>query len=104
MKNIASGMDRICGEGAFEYLAKAQAVEREGGKVLHFEIGQPDFPTPRHIKEAAFKAINENYTGYVAAGGIPDLKAAIQEEIKKTRGFKPGADQILVLPGANLRS
>lgn len=100
MKSIASGMDRIRGEGAFEYLAKAVAVEREGGSVLHFEIGQPDFPTPQHIKEAAFRAINENYTGYVAAGGTADLKAAIQEEIKKTRGFKPDADQILVLPGA----
>lgn len=100
MKNIASGMDRIRGEGAFEYLAKAQAVEREGGKVLHFEIGQPDFPTPKHIKEAAFRSIKDNYTGYVAAGGIADLKAAIQEEIKKTRGFRPDADQILVLPGA----
>lgn len=93
-------MDRIRGEGAFEYLAKAQAVEREGGKVLHFEIGQPDFPTPRHIKEAAFRAIGENCTGYVAAGGIAALKAAIQNEIEKTRGFKPGAEQILVLPGA----
>ncbi|MBI4803559.1 MAG: pyridoxal phosphate-dependent aminotransferase [Elusimicrobia bacterium] len=100
MKAIAPGMDRISGEGAFEYLAKAQGLEREGAHVLHFEIGQPDFPTPLHIKEAAFKAINENYTGYVAAGGIADLKAAIQEEIKRTRGFKPGADQILVLPGA----
>ncbi len=100
MKSIAPGMDRILGEGAFEYLAKAVAVEREGGKVLHFEIGQPDFPTPRHIKEAAFKAINENQTGYVAAGGIPELKEAIREEIRKTRGFTPGADQILVLPGA----
>jgi len=100
MKDMANGMYRILGEGAFEYLAKAQALEREGKEVLHFEIGQPDFPTPEHIKETAFDAIRDNYTGYVAATGILDLKEAIQEEIEFTRGFTPDLDQILVLPGA----
>ncbi|MHA2357867.1 MAG: pyridoxal phosphate-dependent aminotransferase [Candidatus Heimdallarchaeaceae archaeon] len=100
MKDMASGMKRILGEGAFEYLAKAQALEREGKEVLHFEIGQPDFPTPEHIKETAYDSIRDNFTGYVAATGILELKEAIQEEIEFTRGFKPDLEQILILPGA----
>ena len=100
MKDMVSGMHRILGEGAFEYLAKAQALEREGKNVLHFEIGQPDFPTPEHIKETAYDSIRDNFTGYVAATGILELKEAIQEEIDYTRGFSPDIDQILILPGA----
>ncbi len=100
MKNIADGMYRILGEGAFAVLAKAQALEREGKKILHFEIGQPDFPTPQHVKEAGKAAIDENFTGYVAADGILELKAAIQDEIEATREYRPSTDQILILPGA----
>jgi aspartate/methionine/tyrosine aminotransferase len=100
MKKLAQGMYRILGEGAFEYLAKAQALELQGREILHFEIGQPDFPTPQHIKEAAFDAINDNFTGYVAPTGILELKEAIQAEIEQSRGFRPDIDQILVLPGA----
>lgn len=100
MKEMANGMHRILGEGAFEYLAKAQALELEGKKVLHFEIGQPDFPTPENIKESAYDSIRDNFTGYVAATGILELKEAIQEEIDYTRGFTPDLDQILILPGA----
>ncbi len=100
MRKMADGMYRILGEGAFEYLAKAQALEREGKKVLHFEIGQPDFPTPQHIKETAYQAIKDNFTGYVSATGILDLKEVIQDEVENTRGFRPDIDQILILPGA----
>ena len=100
MKKMADGMYRILGEGAFEYLAKAQTLEREGKKVLHFEIGQPDFPTPQHIKETAYQSIEENFTGYVSATGILDLKEVIQDEIENSRGFRPDVDQILILPGA----
>ncbi|MHA1221852.1 MAG: pyridoxal phosphate-dependent aminotransferase [Candidatus Heimdallarchaeaceae archaeon] len=97
---MAEGMYRILGEGAFEYLAKAQALEREGKEVLHFEIGQPDFPTPQHIKREAYEAIEANFTSYVAATGILELKEAIQDEIENTRGFRPETEQIIVLPGA----
>ena len=90
----------ILGEGAFEYLAKARALEAKGRDILHFEIGQPDFPTPDHIKETAYRSIAENFTGYVQAGGIPELKETIQQEIEQTRGYKPDLKQILILPGA----
>jgi aspartate/methionine/tyrosine aminotransferase len=89
------------GAGIFEVLSKAKALERSGKTILHFEIGQPDFPTPHHVKEAAKKALDNNFTGYVAAAGILELRQAIQDEIEKTRGFRPTLNQILVLPGAN---
>ena len=89
------------GAGIFEVLSKAKALERSGKTILHFEIGQPDFPTPLHVKEAAKKAIDDDFTGYVSASGILELREAIQDEIEKTRGFRPSLNQILVIPGAN---
>ncbi|MHA2054713.1 MAG: pyridoxal phosphate-dependent aminotransferase, partial [Candidatus Hodarchaeales archaeon] len=89
------------GAGIFEVLSKAKKLEREGKSILHFEIGQPDFPTPSHIKEAAKQALDDNFTGYVAATGIIELKQAIQAEVKRTRGFEPSLEQILIVPGAN---
>jgi aspartate/methionine/tyrosine aminotransferase len=89
------------GAGIFDVLSKAKSLEREGKKILHFEIGQPDFPTPDHIKEAAKQALDDNFTGYVSATGILELKEAIQDEIEITRGFRPSLNQILITPGAN---
>ena len=89
------------GAGIFEVLSKAKKLEREGKTILHFEIGQPDFPTFDWIKEAAKAALDNNFTGYVAAAGILELRQAIQSEIEATRGFKPTIEQILVTPGAN---
>ncbi len=89
------------GAGIFEVLSKAKALERSGKTILHFEIGQPDFPTPTHVKEAAKQALDENFTGYVPAAGILELRNALQNEIELTRGFKPTLEQILITPGAN---
>ncbi|MHA2204006.1 MAG: aminotransferase class I/II-fold pyridoxal phosphate-dependent enzyme, partial [Candidatus Hodarchaeales archaeon] len=89
------------GAGIFDVLSRAQTLERQGKRVLHFEIGQPDFCTPDSVKNAAKKALDENFTGYVSAGGILELKEAIQDEIEVTRGFRPTLNQILVVPGGN---
>ncbi|UCG04035.1 MAG: pyridoxal phosphate-dependent aminotransferase [Candidatus Heimdallarchaeota archaeon] len=89
------------GAGIFDVLSRAQTLERQGKRVLHFEIGQPDFCTPECVKDVAKKALDENFTGYVSAQGILELKEAIQDEIEKTRGFCPLLNQILVVPGGN---
>ena len=89
------------GAGIFDVLSRAQALERQGKPILHFEIGQPDFPTPECIKDAAKQALDENFTGYVSAHGILELKEAIQNEIELTRGFRPSLNQILIVPGGN---
>ena len=64
-------------ESAFEVLVKARALEAQGKSIIHLEIGEPDFPTPEHIKKAAIKAIDENKTKYTATGGIMPLREAI---------------------------
>jgi len=89
------------GAGIFDVLSRAQALERQGKRVLHFEIGQPDQNTPEHIKQAAKDALDANFTGYVQSSGIQELKEAIQDEVQNTHGFKPSLKQVLILPGAN---
>jgi aspartate/methionine/tyrosine aminotransferase len=87
-------------ETAFEVLAKAKALEKQGKDVVHLEIGEPDFDTPRNIKEAAVKALNSGYTHYVPSAGIPEFKEAIAEYVSRTRKVKAEADEVVVTPGA----
>jgi aspartate/methionine/tyrosine aminotransferase len=87
-------------ETAFEVLAKAKALEKQGKEVIHLEIGEPDFDTPKNIKEAAVKALYAGYTHYVPASGIPELKEAIAEYISKTRKIDVDPEEVVVTPGA----
>ena len=99
MKPLAEGMNRILSEGALTVLREATAIENKGRSILHFEIGQPDFPTPEHVKSAGIQGIKDNYTRYTVTEGIPEFVQAIQKEIEVTRGYTPELDQILSLPG-----
>jgi aspartate aminotransferase len=101
MRELTKGAQRLTGQPAFTVLAKAQELERKGVDVLHFEIGEPDFDTPPHIRKAATDALESGKTHYVDASGISELREAVCEEIEKTRGFRPEKEQVLVLPGAN---
>jgi len=67
----------LSAEAAFAVLAKAKAVESAGKRVVHLEIGEPDFDTPQHIKEAAMEAIRRGETHYTPTLGIPELRQAI---------------------------
>jgi aspartate/methionine/tyrosine aminotransferase len=86
-------------ETAFEVLAKARALEKQGKDIVHLEIGEPDFDTPRNIKDAATKALNEGYTHYVPSAGIPELRQAIADYISKTRNLKVTPEEVVVTPG-----
>jgi aspartate/methionine/tyrosine aminotransferase len=97
---FAKRMETLGTETAFEVLAKAKALEKQGKDVVHLEIGEPDFDTPRNIKEAAIKAINSGYTHYGPSAGIPELREAIAQYISNTRGIKAEADEVVVTPGA----
>ncbi|MGM0404989.1 MAG: pyridoxal phosphate-dependent aminotransferase [Thermoplasmatota archaeon] len=99
-KGLAGDFSLLRGEPPIEYLTKANQMEAEGRDMVRFEIGQPDFDTPDNVKEAAKKALDEGFTHYVPTMGIPELREAIQEDIYKTRGFRPDLEQIMVLPGA----
>ena len=100
MKPFADGMARIRNEDAMTVFREAQALEDKGKSILHFEIGQPDFPTPAHIKKAGIEAIENNHTRYTVTEGLPEFIKAVQAEIETTRGFTPDRQQILTLPGA----
>lgn len=97
---LADRMGLLGTETAFLMLAKAKALEAQGRSIIHLEIGEPDFDTPRHIIDAAIKALNEGQTHYNPAPGIPQLRAAIAEDVQKWRGIPVTPDQVVVTPGA----
>jgi aspartate aminotransferase len=87
-------------EGAYAVLARAQALEAQGRKILHLEIGQPDFPTFPNVSQAGVEAIQKGQTRYTSPGGMPALRAAIAESVSGRLGLKIGPERILVGPGA----
>lgn len=99
MVSVSEGAKRIYGEAAFEVLARAQELERQGRHVLHFEIGEPDMETPRNIVQAGIKAIRQRKTHYTPSVGIAELRKAVQDEVEKTRRFRPDFDQVVITPG-----
>jgi len=100
MSIFAERMKTLGTETAFEVLAKAKALEKQGKDIVHLEIGEPDFDTPKNIKEAAVKALYAGYTHYVPAAGIPELREAIAEYISKTRKIDVDPEEVVVAPGA----
>jgi len=93
-------MEPLGTETAFEVLAKAKALEKQGKDIVHLEIGEPDFDTPKNIKEAAVKALYAGYTHYVPSAGIPELREVIAEYISKTRNIEVDPEEVVVTPGA----
>jgi aspartate aminotransferase len=100
MVRFAERMNHLGTESAFEVLARAKKLEAEGKSVIHLEIGQPDFPTPANICEAACRAMREGYTGYGPAAGLVEFRKVIAEYIAATRGVEIDPDEIVVTPGA----
>jgi aspartate aminotransferase len=86
-------------ETAFEVLAKAKALEKQGKDVVHLEIGEPDFDTPKNIKDAAEKALKASYTHYTPSAGMPELRQAIAEYISETRKLDVKPEEVVVTPG-----
>jgi aspartate/methionine/tyrosine aminotransferase len=98
--HVASRMSRLGTESAFEVLARARALERRGHRIIHLEIGEPDFDTPEHIKTAAKQALDAGATHYGPSAGLPELREAIAKHIGETRGVPVSADEVVVTPGA----
>jgi len=96
---LAERMSRIGTETAFEVLVRARALEAQGRKVIHLEIGEPDFATPSHIIEAAKRALEEGWTHYGPTQGYPDLREAVAAYISRTRGIRVGPERVAVVPG-----
>ncbi|MHA1564507.1 MAG: pyridoxal phosphate-dependent aminotransferase [Alphaproteobacteria bacterium] len=102
MLQVAERMSRLGTETAFEVLARAEALARQGRDVINLGIGQPDFKTPPHIVEAAIKALRDGHHGYTPAPGIPKLREAVAADIAKYRGIEVDPDLILTVPGGKV--
>ncbi len=95
----AERMSRIGIELAFEVLVRARALEAQGKHVIHLEIGEPDFPTPAHVVDAAKQALDQGWTHYGPTQGLPELRAAIAADVSRTRGIPVGPEHVCVVPG-----
>jgi aspartate aminotransferase len=96
---LAGRMARLGTETAFEVLNKARLLEGQGKKIIHLEIGEPDFDTPPNIVEAAVGALHAGWTHYGPSAGLPELRQAIAEEVSRTRFVSVSPDEVVVVPG-----
>ena len=102
MLTLAAGMSRLGTETAFDVLARAKALEAEGRDIINLGIGQPDFPTPENIVEAAVKALRDGHHGYTPAGGIRELREAVAADVAARRGAAIDPGNVLVVPGGKV--
>lgn len=96
----AQRMGTLGTETAFEVLARARNLERQGKHVIHLEIGEPDFDTPAHITEAAIRAMRDGYTHYTPAAGILEARQAVADYVTRTRRIPVKPEHVIIVPGS----
>lgn len=96
---LASRMSRLGTETAFEVLVRARALEAQGKHIVHLEIGEPDFDTPRNVIDAGIDALNKGFTHYGPAPGLPQMRQAIADYVSRTRKVSVKPEEVLVVPG-----
>ena len=96
---LASRMARLGTETAFEVLVKAKALEAQGRDIVHLEIGEPDFDTPRNIIDAAVDALHKGFTHYGPSAGLMELREVIAQHVSETRRVNVTPDEVVVVPG-----
>ena len=99
MAQLASRQANLGTETAFETLAKAKELERQGKSIIHLEIGEPDFDTPLHIRDAAKKALDDGFTHYGPSAGQLELRESIAKHQTERQGYKVSAENVIVTPG-----
>src|SRR5256712_4865194 len=92
-------MARLGTETAFEVLVKAKALEAQGRDIVHLEIGEPDFDTPRNIIDAAVDALHKGFTHYGPSAGLMELREVISQYVSETRRVNVTPDEVVVVPG-----
>lgn len=102
MPMMVPGFERIGEENAFAVLARAVELSSKGMDVINLGIGQPDFPTPEHIVEAAVKAMRDGHHGYTPATGIPPLREAVSADLNRRFSVEVDPDQVLIVPGGKV--
>src|ERR1700674_3532856 len=99
MTRIASRVSQLNGEGALAVYSRAKELERQGRSIIHLELGEPDFHPAAPVVDALRAAVAEGRDRYVATRGIPPLRSAIADYLKRTRRLDIAAEQVLVAPG-----
>jgi len=99
---LAAAMDRLGTESAFEVLARAGALQARGRDVVNLGIGQPDFPTPPHVVEAACKALRDGHHGYTPANGVLPLREAVVADMATRRGVEVDPADVVIVPGGKV--
>ncbi len=99
MPNISRRARELGTENAFVVLAEVGKLQAGGKDIVSFCIGQPDFPTPDHIRMAGISAIAEGHTGYTPSPGIPQLREAVAEYFSRTRGVEVEPDDVVAACG-----
>ena len=102
MKNLSFASQNLLGQPMFKVLDRVQELERAGKSVIHFEIGDPDFETPKNIVDAAKNALDNGETHYTSSMGLYAFRESVCDTTEKSRGFLPDIDQVLITPGANM--
>ena len=97
---FAERMSRLGTEGAFEVLAKARRLEAQGKKIVHLEIGEPDFATPDNIVEAGISAMQHGYTHYTPASGIFEAREAVAGFVSRTLKTEVDPTEVVLVPGS----
>ncbi len=100
--HLVPAFSRIGEENAFAVLARATDLAREGRDIINLGIGQPDFPTPGHIVEAAIKALRDGHHGYTPATGILPLREAVAADVERRTGVAVSPDEVIVVPGGKV--
>lgn len=100
MNRLAARMGQLGTETAFSVLAEVKRLEAQGRSVVNFAIGEPDFDTPEHIKQAGIDALQRNETHYSPSAGIMPLRSAIARHVGETRGIDARPEHVVVTPGA----
>ena len=96
---LAHRTSRLGTETAFEVLVKAKALEAKGRDIVHLEIGEPDFDTPRNIVDAGCDALRKGFTHYGPSAGLMELREAIAQYVSETRKVNVAPDEVVVVPG-----
>ena len=96
---LAKALNRLGTESAFSVLAEAKKLEAQGNPMIHLGLGQPDFKTPKHVVEAAKKALDDGHHGYVLSNGILECRQSVTRWIKKRYNADVDPERIIIMPG-----
>ena len=100
MENVSQRVSNLAVSQTLEMSQKSRDLQAQGIDIINLSVGEPDFNTPDHIKEAAIKAIHDNYSHYSPVPGYPELLKAISNKLKRENNLDYGTDQIIVSNGA----